>query len=153
MILSIDIGIKNFGVCVYDKENNCMKYLDNINFFPYNADKLILFMNDLIEQYKITETIVEKQLPQNYKACLVAAHLEIYFKLKLPDCNLKFQSSKLKGLGKQPNYQERKNSSVKKACEFLKKEKQSDFYTRFQDAKKKDDMADAICQLMHYCNI
>lgn len=152
MILSIDIGIKNFGVCVYDKENGCMKYLDNINFFPYNLDKLIVFMNDLTEKYTITETIIEKQLPQNYKACLVAAHLEVYFKLKLPECNLIFQSSKLKGIGKQPNYQERKSSSVKKAGEFLK-EKESDFYTIFREAKKKDDMADAICQLMYYCNI
>lgn len=156
MILSIDIGIKNFGVYLVDDDHNPM-FLKNINLSPYSIDTLILKLTEICYTFNFindskTLVLIEKQLTKNVKATIVSAHVEAFFKIKYPKIQVIFCNSKNKGINKTTQYKTRKLLSVQKAEKYLE-DTNYEYAIVLKSSKKRDDMADAVCQLITYLNI
>jgi hypothetical protein len=118
---------------------------------------LTLFLDKYQDYYKDCHFIViERQLPQNYKATRIAQHTISYFSLKLHNSSLLPAiievSPKLKGkmLGapKGTNDRQLKDWATKTARELLVL-RQDTFSLNVLNhhAKKQDDLSDTVCQL------
>lgn len=153
MKVSIDIGIKNFGVFMVDNLNNPI-FVKNFNLKPYSIQNLINVLNECnIPKDEENIILIEQQLHKNFNACIILAHLEMYFFTTFPEkTKVKIINSKCKNIIQTPTYKNRKNNSVKKAEEYLSN-KNSDLLKIFNSYKKKDDMADAITQLLFFLDV
>jgi hypothetical protein len=99
--------------------------------------------------------VIERQLPQNYKATRIAQHTLTYFMLKLKDSPLRplivevdpqlkgRQLGAPKGIGDK----QLKDWAVQQALELLQYRSDSESLKLLQQIKKKDDLADTICQI------
>lgn len=148
MIFSFDVGIKNFA---YYAENlfGRPEFAGVVDIRPYSPFKLMEILDEIFVPNSII--LIEKQLPKNHKAVIVSAHLEMYFTMK--DCKVIFRDSKCKDLSisEKLSYRKRKERAVDKALEYLKNLEGSDeVVAAISNAKKKDDIADAVCQLGHF---
>lgn len=150
MIISLDIGVKNFGIYLVDKDFKPI-HIENINLSPYSVDKIINLFSD--KKYKDIELVlIENQMNINKLACKIQAHLEMFFAIK--NIKIIFCSPSKKDLDKTyGNYKLRKKLSVLKAKEYLEKNNYIDFLEKLNNNKKKDDISDAICQLLSYFKI
>lgn len=153
MIISVDIGTKNFGIFVVDNEHKPI-YCNNVNLSPYDIGKLVMYLNNTTKELKLDNTekvivLVERQLPQNFIANVVQNHLEAYFKIKYDNSVVVLVDAKNKGFKRCKIYRLRKLESIEKASKYLQ-EQFPDFYLELHKHKKKDDISDAICQYLAY---
>ena len=125
----------------------------------YNV--LTNFLNKFDKFYKNCHyIIVERQLPQNYKASRIAQHTLSYFFLKLKDSPL-FPSiieidPKLKGkiLGAPKNITDKqlKSWAIEKGTNLLNIRQDTYALTVLKQFKnKQDDLCDTICQIEAFC--
>lgn len=151
--ISIDVGTKNCGIYIVDSQlKPC--YINNINLTPYSAKKLLTIFNDIFDNLdvkiddKIT-VIIENQLKKNIKMTAVMHHIEMYFLVKYQKCDIILLSPKNKYIEKSLTYSQRKNKSVDIATEYFQKN-YPEFYEKLMTFKKKDDISDAVCQLLFF---
>lgn len=175
--ISIDPAIKNLAIRVERRHHNgLIVCLFTKKWSPWQVET-IKNGKEEIEVNKVYENInraliecefylstthyvlIERQLPENYQATRVAQHLLSYFIIKCQDQYLlpsiievdpKLKGKQL-GAAKGMNKMDLKKWSVEKAialCELRK-----DFVTLkvLQDNKKKDDLADVLCQIEAFC--
>lgn len=115
---------------------------------------------DFLDQYKsmYMDThmiIMERQLPHNYKAVRISQHVISYFLAMLKNAPLRpviiEVDSKLKSrqLGCPKGLNERQNKLwlIEKAMELCQLRQDMESYTAINTSKKKDDLADTICQI------
>lgn len=157
MIISIDIGIKNFGIFITDNDFKPL-FLKNLNLHPYSATKLKESLDKILLKFNFSvefpnTILIEQQLACNKKACFVAAQTEMYFLIKFPNIEIIFCNSKNKNLGKVESYSKRKKESVEKANAYFIETGEMDYFEILAKEKKKDDMADAVCQLVTFFKI
>lgn len=141
----LPLAFERFSVADVEDNEICHLY-DNLT---YQLDKYITFYNDC------HFIIIEKQLPQNFKASHIARHTISYFSLRLHNTPLLPTiievDSKLKGnaLGAPPklNSKQLKNWSVEKALSLLTIRQDYRSIEIINKNKKKDDLADTICQV------
>lgn len=172
--VSIDPAIKNFAFRIerryhsgqiktvaFDKfKINCIKE-DNGNIICDTYNLLTSFLDKFEQFYKGCHfIIIERQLPQNYKATRIAQHTISYFLIKLTNSYLLPSiieiDPKLKGkvLGAPKNITDKqlKSWAVEKATIMLN-ERNDDFaldvFRKFKN--KQDDLADTICQIEAFC--
>lgn len=148
MIFSFDIGTKNFAYYVENLFGR-PETAGVVDIRPYSCQKLKTVLDEIFIPDSIV--LIEKQLPKNHTAVVVSAHLEMYFVSK--NCKVIFRDSKCKDLSitEKLSYRKRKNRAVEKAIEYLQKNPNSrEVLKAITAAKKKDDMADAVCQLEHF---
>jgi hypothetical protein len=172
--ISIDPGVKNLAIRIE------RRYLDSrlIEAYVYNKfapfevvtendesiNHLYKNINNILNNYKkyfntTHYIIIEKQLPINYQATRVAQHIISYFINHLTDAPLLPSiveiDPKLKGkLLKAPkglNKKELKVWAVKHARELMLKRDDKYSLTIFDKTKKKDDLADTLCQIEAIC--
>lgn len=158
--VSIDPALKNLALRVERRYNDgrviCLysqKYspMETINQLYHN---ITVLLDNQQEYYKDTHyVIIERQLPQNYLATRVMQHLISYFLLK--QCCVVEIDPKLKGrmLDAPKGIGERqlKKWAVEKAIEIATQ--RGDDYTLnlLKKNKKKDDLADVLCQIEAFC--
>lgn len=169
--ISIDPALKNLAlrierrykdgkiVCLfsakYNPSNNCVT--NNINNLYQNINNIL----DEQQHYFIDThfVIIEKQIPKNHNAVRIAQHLVTYFLINfknLPLCPSIIEvDPKLKGkmLGAPKNINERqlKLWSIEKAIELATKREDEYTLTLLKKTKKKDDLADVLCQIEAFC--
>ena len=105
--------------------------------------------------------IIERQLPENYQATRVAQHLLSYFIFHLQDkyllpsiCEIDPKAKgKLLGAPKGCNKNELKKWSVVKALELSEMRKDTLTINLLNKMKKKDDIADVLCQIEAFCKM
>lgn len=123
--------------------NNINTYLDNL-------------MALLLDCHYI---LIERQLYQNFNVDRIGQHIRSYFLIKLTNAPLcpsileidpKLKGRQL-GAGKLPKY-ELKKWSIQKATELS--QQRGDIYTLnlLKKHKKKDDLADVLCQIEAFCS-
>ena len=125
-----------------------------------NVDQLYLYITNFLDQYLsiIKEShimIIERQLPTNYRAVRISQHVISYFLIHfkdLPQLPMIFEiDPKLKGreLGASKHLNARgiKIWSVEFAQSLLTKRKDWDGLQLMNKIKKKDDLADTLCQI------
>lgn len=171
IITSIDPGIVNCGIYTgaYDTENKTHKsiYLEKlvfnraVNHYLEALNKL----EELEEKHKLFSSshyiIVESQMTVNYDLVRMGQHLISYFLTKLKDrgnrplvIEITSQAkTKLldcpKGLSK---YQYKK-WCTQEALKMVTENDEPDYIFKLENAKKSDDMGDAICQYKAWIKI
>ena len=158
MYLSIDIGLKNLGYALYDKEH------DELTFDVYDVDShlrnkrkdLVVsrsnilhdFIKDLFTKHDIGEVIIERQVNSNTQAMemmyLLTGILTNYnVKVKIFDPKQKFTRLNIKYDTKNKAHKKLSVSIVKNYI----KTTYPDLLERFTSYKKLDDISDAILML------
>ena len=175
--ISIDPAIRNLAIRVEKRYDDgqivCLfsdKYdpLESVNVNIENKEVLsnLLFVNitNILNKLKpyFEEThyvIIERQMVQNYKATRVMQHLISYFMIHLQDkyflASIYEIDSKLKGkmleCEKGIRENELKKWAVQKALELAEKRKDEYTIKLINKTRKKDDLADVLCQIEAFC--
>ena len=157
-ILSIDIGLRNLGYALFDKEQ------DKLSFGVYDVDShlhnkkdlvvsrtLILkeFIKDLFDKHDIDSVIIERQVSTNTQAMelmyLLTGIISNYTtQIKIFDPKLKFTRLSLKYSTKNKAHKKLSISIVKKYIEA----NYNDLLEEFTSHEKQDDIADAILMIL-----
>lgn len=161
MILSIDVGLKNLGLCVIDFEEkiHLWKIIDisaktNLGV----CIKLIKKFNEIEILKRVNEVVVETQHNINHKARVVAGYIISYFLTKnkiVIDYPAKFKLQVYKG-DDTPDYSHLKSkySQRKKIsifhCSKLIQTQSEDYIKFFNECKKKDDASDCFLMGVSY---
>lgn len=140
--VSIDVGLKNCGIFMI---NNKKVEIYKIDFSPYNIKNTVEKLDKIFNGKELKLILVERQLNKNFLMNKISHHLEMYFTLKHVGANFVFCCPKNKKIQKTDKYITRKKLAVEKAESFL-----CEFNCSLKDYKKKDDIADAVCQYLYY---
>lgn len=155
ILLSIDIGIKNFAYCVFNKtDKNIITFndieLQNTTNPSTITHTIINLLDSLLINYNIQTVIIEQQVINNVKAMNIQYILLTYCEMKNiksflfnPKNKFKFEKDKL-------SYRQRKQKSIEYCMNILKHIKVIDATKEFNDFTKKDDIADAIVMAVFY---
>lgn len=156
--LSFDVGIKNLAFCIYDTENKIKKW--EVITIPQNKNKSICQsvvekLDEYPEMLDVETVLIEKQPSRNNKMRLIECLLNTYFVVKKKTLKVIVYSPKHK-LGNntfkgKSNYSQRKKLSIHRTSQYLT-ETNSPFLQIFNLSKKKDDLADALLQILSFTN-
>lgn len=157
MLLSIDVGIVNLGICLIDPSTKKIKHWDATGIPPQHSDGLYVSLrNHLRERPWVLESskvLIEKQPDKNKTMKSVENFLHAYFLCNDKDVQLydaRFKIPDVVGPGRSM-YLKRKKESVIRCSEFIK-ESNIELYDWFNSQKKKDDLADTVMQALSYIN-
>ena len=157
-VLSIDIGLRNLGYALFDKEQ------DKLSFGVYDVDghlrnkkdlvvsrSLILkdFIDSLFKEHEITDVIIERQVSSNIQAMeimyLLTGIISNYTThIKIFDPKLKFTRLNLKYSTKNKEHKKLSVAIVKNYIEA----NYNDLLEEFTTHMKQDDIADAILMIL-----
>lgn len=157
MLLSIDVGIRNLGMCLIDPRTKKIHHWDASGIPPQHSNGLYPCLRDHLRSkpwvLESTKILIEKQPDRNKTMKSVENFLHSYFVIHDKDVQLydaRFKIPDVIGPGR-AMYLKRKKESVIRCTEFIK-ETNEDWYTWFQAQKKKDDLADTVMQALSYIN-
>jgi len=153
MLLSIDVGIRNLGVCLMHEKK--IKHWDATGIPPLQQgglfQSLLGHLRDRPWVLESTHVLIEKQPDKNRTMKSVEHFLHAYFLIH--DKNVQVYDARHKipdvvGPGR-AMYIKRKKASVDRCTEFLR-EHNPDRLDWFLAQKKKDDLADTVMQALSY---
>lgn len=154
MLLSIDIGVKNLGVCVLEWPEGAAKVamaeVHNIDggTIRETIDNLIQLVAPLFDKFSI-ETVLIEQQPLRH-ARMLSLMYGLYGAMRGTGRDVRIVSPRLRvsylGLNKSATYAQRKRASVVRVKELFGE-------GLLQDCGKKlDDVADAVLQGLAWKN-
>lgn len=156
LLLSIDVGIRNLGVCLMDHETKKIKQWDATGIPPQHSSGLYVCLRDHMRSrpwvLEASHVLIEKQPDKNKTMKSVENFLHAYFicndkSVQIYDARHKIPD--VSGPGRSM-YIKRKKASVERCGEFLKDTNQIELYNWFSKQKKKDDLADTVMQALSY---
>ena len=157
MLLSIDVGIRNLGMCLIEPSTKKILHWDATGIPPEHSDGLYMcLLNHMRARPWVLENtskvIIEKQPDKNKTMKSVEHFLHSYFicndkSVQIYDARYKIPD--VVGPGR-AMYLKRKKASVDRCSEFLQSTHQDEWYTWFSKQKKKDDLADSVMQALSY---
>ena len=162
MILSFDIGLKNFAYCVLSHDGKTIHHWENMNITAEandttNDKRCLLIYTKLTERMSKFEdcdiVLIERQM--NKTMMIISAFVEMYFTTHGKEVVTYNASNKLENMegnkkGKR-NYSNRKKLSVELTKAFLKDNPQDkEIVDMFYGLTKKDDASDALLQAVSY---
>mgnify|MGYP006280091853 CR=1 FL=1 len=157
MLLSIDVGIRNLGMCLIDPRTKKIHHWDASGIPPQHSSGLYPSLRDHLKArpwvLDSTKILIEKQPDRNKTMKSVEHFLHSYFVIHDKDVQLydaRFKIPDVTGPGR-AMYLKRKKESVIRCTDFIK-ETNGDWYDWFQKQKKKDDLADTVMQALSYIN-
>lgn len=155
LLLSIDVGIINLGMCLIDQTTKKIKHWDATGIPPQHSDGLFVCLKNhfrdrpwVLESSKV---IIEKQPDKNRTMKSVENFIHAYFICADKDVQLydaRFKVPDVSGPGK-AMYVKRKKMSVTRCTEFIQ-EHNPEYSEWFSRQKKKDDLADSVMQALSY---
>ncbi len=155
MLLSIDVGIRNLGMCLIDDSNRRIKHWDATGIPPKHSDGLFLSLRTHLRDrpwvLDCSKVLIEKQPDRNKTMKSVEHFLHAYFLCNDIDVQIYDARHKVPdvvGPGR-AMYLKRKKTSVIRCSEFIK-EHNEEWYDWFSKQKKKDDLADSVMQALSY---
>lgn len=153
--MSIDVGIRNLGMCLIDTTTKKIKHWDAAGIPPQHSNGLFVSLRDhlrdrpwVLESSKI---LIEKQPDKNRTMKSVENFLHAYFLCSDKDVQLydaRFKVPDVIGPGR-AMYTQRKKVSVVRCTEFIT-EYNNEYVEWFSKQKKKDDLADTVMQALSY---
>lgn len=159
MTLTIDIGIKNLGWAIINKENELFFDVHDIEkeIIPKNIKKLGIinqriyilkqFIDKLCSEYEITKIVIEKQVNSNTIAMELMYLLTTLCSEKVGIENTIIYDPKKKFTDLKINYDTRNKAHKKLSIELISKwlnENDKNNYEKLQNYSKKDDICDCI---------
>lgn len=155
MLLSIDVGIRNLGMCLIDPSTKKIKHWDATGIPPQHSDGLFkclrTHMKDRPWVLEASKVLVEKQPDKNKTMKSVEHFIHVYFLCQDKDVQVydaKYKIPDVVGPGR-AMYIKRKKESVLRCTEFIK-EHNPEWVDWFSKQKKKDDLADCVMQALSY---
>lgn len=157
-LLSIDVGIRNLGMCLIDTTNLKIKNWDASGIPPQHSDGIFVSLKKHFRDrpwvLEASKVIIEKQPDKNRTMKSVENFIHAYFLCNDTDVQLydaRFKIPDVVGPGK-AMYVKRKRESVIRCTEFLKESGNEEQWLEwFRAQKKKDDLADTVMQALSYC--
>jgi len=158
MLLSIDVGTRNLGVCLLDETTGTIVEWEVGSIPKYHNDgfcqAVVRHLNDRPWIKSADVSLIERQPPRNKAMKRMEAYLEAYCVLggcpnvmcynavnKVPDCPGKGQKA----------YRKRKNVGIERAREYINRTNQDQrWIDLFENSHKKDDLADSLLQGLSY---
>lgn len=157
MLLSIDVGIRNLGMCLIDPTTKKIHHWDASGIPPQHSSGLFVCLRDHLRArpwvLQSSKVLIEKQPDKNRTMKSVEHFLHTYFLCNDRDVQLydaRFKIPDVVGPGR-AMYNKRKKESVIRCTEFIK-ETNPDLLDWFQSQKKKDDLADTVMQALSFIN-
>lgn len=155
ILLSIDVGIRNLGMCLMDTTTKKIKHWDATGIPPQHESGLFVCLRThfrdrpwVLESSKV---LIEKQPDKNKTMKSVENFIHAYFLCHDKDVQIydaKFKIPDVVGPGR-AMYLKRKKMAVVRCGEFLQ-EHNPELSEWFQAQKKKDDLADTVMQALSY---
>jgi Poxvirus A22 protein len=154
-MLSIDVGIKNLGLCVMLPTKK-IRYWNVDGVPPMHSDGLFRtmkkHMDERREEFECVEKVLIERQPDKNKGIKSIEHfLHTYFLCLEKDViiwDARHKIPDVVGPGK-VQYRLRKKASVDRCREFLL-EHNPEWLSFFDESKKKDDLADTVMQALSY---
>jgi hypothetical protein len=165
LVMSCDPGNRSLGICVQQRFHNGMVKTLALDCYNLNGKKVengvtiidnIRNLCDCLDSYQcffpyLHFVVIESQLPINRKASAIMNAIITYLSVRLCDLPLLpsiiLVNAHLKGrMLRFPVQQDIKISTVVKARQLLTL-RQDSFLHKLEQFKKKDDVADAYCQV------
>lgn len=161
--LSFDVGMKNLAYCVIESEKIIAWDIITVPT-SYNETLCINLVKELDEipsMLDVDQVVIEKQPAKNNKMRIMEHLLTSYFvikgindkeksmrKVKVYSAKFKLGTSTVRG---KQNYSARKKLAVTRCAEFLSRSTQEEYYiSKFNNSKKKDDLADCFLQALSF---
>ena len=159
MILSIDVGIKNLAMCLFEQGANVVHQWDVSGVPAQHENGLYSCLRDHLNAREWTRTanviLIEKQPNKSQRMKYVEHFLEAYFTIQCPNSQTIIYDARHKvpdvvGSGK-AQYRARKNTSIVRCRQFLEStEVNKHWLPVFDKSKKKDDLADTVMQALSF---
>jgi hypothetical protein len=156
LVLSFDIGTKNFAYCLaHCKDGECLiESWSNVDLRGDTAEECtascVAFLKEYTKRFADnhnTYVLIERQVPQN-TSCMCISHAVFAFFLgRFNDVNVSFMNAKDKPLSSHGTA--RKAEAVKAVTRYLNSTvRHTNFKRWFEAQKKKDDLADCLLQIL-----
>lgn len=155
ILLSIDVGIRNLGMCLIDMNTKKILRWDATGIPPQHESGLFVCLRThfrdrpwVLESSKV---LIEKQPDKNRTMKSVEHFIHTYFLCNDKDVQIydaKFKIPDVVGPGR-AMYLQRKKASVDRCTQFLE-EHNPEWSDWFLTQKKKDDLADSVMQALSY---
>ena len=157
MLLSIDVGTRNLGICLLNEENEIVEWeVGNIPKFHSDGfcQAVVKHLDERPWMKTATTTLIERQPPKNKTMKRMEAYLETYCILmgcptvicynavhKVSDCPGKSKKA----------YRKRKAVGIERAEKYIVESHQdAKWLDLFKNSVKKDDLADSLLQGLSY---
>lgn len=154
-VLSIDVGIRNLGLCLIDSRTRKIRNWDATGIPPQHSDGIFVCLRDHFRSrpwvLEASKVIIEKQPDKNRTMKSVENFIHAYFLCNDKDVQLYDARHKIPdvvGPGR-AMYLQRKRASVTRCTEFVREEN-PELLEWFMKQKKKDDLADTVMQALSY---
>ena len=167
-VVSIDVGIKNLGVCMLDGGVISFWHCFNLGDAKDETNHLKSLKDVLDSKPELTTSIdvvlIEKQPFCNPKMRVISSALHMYFVMKgitkiiqySPKHKLKLCLEYKKPEGKKETASSKYYSNKKRAiesCRNIISNEEPNWIATFETSKKKDDLADSFLQAKSYIDI
>ena len=159
MILSIDVGIRNLAMCLFDEHSTLIEQWDVSGIPPEHTDGVYVSLRKHLDErpwvLTATTVLIEKQPDRNKKMKTVENFLHAYFVIKAPETetivyDARFKIPDVSGPGK-AQYAKRKKASIDRCRIFLESsDVNAHWLPVFDTSKKKDDLADTVMQAISF---
>ncbi len=155
ILLSIDVGIRNLGMCIIDTETKKIHHWDATGIPPQHEDGLFVCLRNHFRDrpwvLMCDKVLIEKQPDKNKTMKSVEHFIHAYFLCNDKDVQIydaRFKIPDVVGPGR-AMYLQRKKASVVRCTEFLE-EHNPELSKWFLAQKKKDDLADCVMQALSF---
>jgi hypothetical protein len=157
LVVAIDVGIKNVGVCAYDFMSNKVTFWENVSLVHtgrYQPSQNVSYVRDFINAYShlfanAFIVLIERQMRCNMR--IIEAIFEtLYF----DKCHVIAPRSVKAHYGLSlRNYRANKNAAVEWVTDFV--EENPNVFSdaaraKFAQKGKRDDLADALLLILYY---
>ena len=157
LVIAIDVGIKNLGLCVFDFATNTVVYWDNVTLVPsgrYLPANNVQYVRQFINKYEYFfanafAVLIERQMRANMRIIESLLHHSTYGKCHI----INARSGELHYGLRTRNYRGNKAKAVEWALGFCAANPTAfgeGMKERFQSSKKQDDLADSLLLIMYY---
>ena len=157
LVVAVDVGIKNLGLCVYDFMTNRVVLLENVNLVPngrYSPAQNVQYVRNFIARYQsmfdaASVVLVERQMRCNMR--IIEAILETMFYGKCIVVNARCVKLHY-GIGTR-NYRANKAKAIEWVNEFMHANPAvfaEGIVEKYARGSKQDDLADAVIMVMYY---
>tara|TARA_B100000902_G_scaffold339335_1_gene341489 strand:+ start:237 stop:767 length:531 start_codon:yes stop_codon:yes gene_type:complete len=157
LVVGIDVGIKNQGLCVFDFSSAKVVFWDNVSLVPngsYVPMNNVKYVREFVQRHQhffdnAAFVIIERQIRCNMRIVEAVLHTMFYEKVHL----IHARSIKAHyNLGTK-NYRMNKQRAVQWAEQFVQNNPNAfalDALQPFTLQKKRDDLADSLLLIMYY---
>lgn len=157
-ILSVDVGLINMGMCIYEPQTCTIHEWELLNVrcssnACHNLVEILKRKGTMFEDVQIV--LIERQSKRSCRLQHMQSYLEMYFTLQQKQVIIYSPVLKLLGTGMEckgkNNYTQRKKAAIHLTNEFLRDHPQdARHHKMFASLKKKDDAADSLMQVLAY---